>query len=306
MARGWAPSAAEELQPDEVTSRNLAPPARRPAPSRQVGRSACRRRRGEEGVSTMIEQALPHDPFVERSIEDERLHRKQRLAAAFRIFGRLGFDEGVAGHITARDPEHLDRFWVNPFGKSFKQIRVSDLICCDHTGAVVEGTWPVNAAAFAIHSAVHAARPDVVAAAHSHSVYGKAFSSLHRHLRPLTQDACIFFQDHGLYTDYGGVANDVEEGKRIAAAVGEHKAAILANHGLITVGQSVDEAVFWFVTMERTCQAELLAMSAAEPTPIPDEVAGQVAELVGSSLAGWFSAQPLFDWILAEQPDLLD
>ncbi|HLI24404.1 MAG TPA: class II aldolase/adducin family protein [Acidimicrobiales bacterium] len=249
---------------------------------------------------------VPHDPFVERPVDEERRHRKQRLAVAFRIFGRLGFEEGVAGHITARDPERPDHFWVNPFGMSFKQIRVRDLICVDHAGSVVEGTWPLNQAAFAIHSQVHAARPEVVAAAHSHSVHGKAFSALHRPLRPLTQDACIFFEDHGLYTDYGGVANDVEEGKRIAAALGDHKAAVLVNHGLITVGQSVEEAVFWFVTMERTCQAELLAMAAGQPKSIPDEVARSVHALVGSPLAGWFSAQPLFDWVMAEQPDCLE
>jgi ribulose-5-phosphate 4-epimerase/fuculose-1-phosphate aldolase len=246
---------------------------------------------------------IPHDPFVERSTEEERQHRKQRLAAAFRIFGRLGFEEGVAGHITARDPEHLDQFWVNPFGMSFKQIRARDLILVDHAGTILRGTWPLNQAAFAIHSQVHAARPDVIAAAHSHSVHGKAFASLHRSLRPITQDACIFFEDHGLYDGYGGVANDVEEGKRIAIAVGGTKAAILANHGLITVGQSVDEAVFWFVTMERSCQAELLAMAAGEPRLIDDETARHTHGQVGSALAGWFSAQPLFDWILAEQPD---
>jgi len=249
---------------------------------------------------------VPHQIPEFATVEDERLYRKQRLAAAFRIFGRLGFDEGVAGHITARDPEHTDQFWVNPFGMSFKQIRVRDLVCVDHAGAVVEGSWPVNQAAFAIHSQVHAARPDVIAAAHSHSIYGKAFASLHRPLRPLTQDACIFFEDHGLYTEYGGVANDVEEGKRIAHAVGEYKAAILANHGLITVGQSVDEALFWFVTMERSCQAELLALAAGEAKPIGDDLARKVRADNGSALAGWFSAQPLFDWILAEQPDLLE
>jgi ribulose-5-phosphate 4-epimerase/fuculose-1-phosphate aldolase len=249
---------------------------------------------------------VPHNPFVERSLAEERRHRKQRLAAAFRLFGRLGFEEGVAGHITARDPEHADQFWVNPFGMSFKQIRARDLILVDHSGTVVEGSWPVNLAAFAIHSQVHAARPDVIAAAHSHSVHGKAFASLRRHLRPITQDACIFFEDHGLYDGYGGVANDVEEGKRIAAALGGSKAAILANHGLITVGQSVDEAVFWFVTMERTCQAELLAMAAGEPLPIDDDTARRTYEQIGTALAGWFSAQPLFDWIIAEQPDCLE
>ena len=245
-------------------------------------------------------------PEFDRPLEEERRHRKQRLAAAFRIFGRLGFDEGVAGHITARDPEHEDRFWVNPFGMSFKQIRVADLICVDHTGEVVEGTWPVNAAAFAIHAAVHAARPDVVAAAHSHSVHGKAFSALHRPLLPLTQDACAFYDDHAVDTEYGGVANDVEEGKRIAAALGDNKAAILANHGLITVGRSVDEAAFWFTSMERSCQAQLLAEAAGDPVPIADELAASVYEFTGTPLAGWFSAQPLFDWIIAEQPDCLD
>jgi len=254
----------------------------------------------------MASDRTPHSPFVERTPDEERLWRKQRLAAGFRIFGKFGFDEGVAGHITARDPERDDCFWVNPFGMSFKQVRVRDLILVNHQGEVVEGSWPVNRAAFAIHSQVHAARPDVVAAAHSHSVHGKAFSSLHRRLRPLTQDACIFFEDHGLHAEYGGVADDIEEGKLIAAAVGDHKAAVLANHGLITVGKSVDETVFWFVTMERTCQAELAAMAAAEPVSIPDDVARAVHSQVGSSLAGWFSAQPLFDTILAEQPDLLE
>jgi ribulose-5-phosphate 4-epimerase/fuculose-1-phosphate aldolase len=249
---------------------------------------------------------IPHDPFVERTTAEERRHRKQRLAVAFRIFGRLGFEEGVAGHITARDPEHPDQFWVNPFGMSFKQIRARDLILVDHAGTVLEGTWPLNQAAFAIHSQVHAARPDVVAAAHSHSVHGKAFASLHRPLRPITQDACIFFEDHGVCDGYGGVANDVVEGKRIAAAVGGSKAAILANHGLITVGQSVDEAVFWFVSMERSCQAELLAMAAGDPLLIDDATARATYAQVGTALAGWFSAQPLFDWIMAEQPDCLE
>ena len=93
------------------------------------------------------------------SIEDERLHRKQRLAAAFRIFSKYGFDEGVAGHITARDPEHADRFWVNRLGQDFSTIKASDLLLVDHGGDIVEGQGPLNRAAFAIHSRVHAARP---------------------------------------------------------------------------------------------------------------------------------------------------
>src|SRR6478672_6468353 len=154
------------------------------------------------------------------TLGEERQHRKQRLAAAFRLFARFGYDEGVAGHITARDPEKLDHFWVNPFAMHFSQIRVSDLILVNHEGDVVEGDRPVNGAAFAIHSQLHAARPDVIAAAHSHSMYGKSWSALGRLLDPITQDSCSFYGDHSLFDDYTGVVLDLDEAKRLAVALG--------------------------------------------------------------------------------------
>jgi ribulose-5-phosphate 4-epimerase/fuculose-1-phosphate aldolase len=240
------------------------------------------------------------------SVEEERRHRKQKLAAAFRLFGAFGFDEGTAGHITARDPEHTDHFWVNPLGMNFKQIRVRDLLLVDHEGTVVEGNWPVNKAAFVIHSQIHAARPDVIAAAHSHSVYGKAFSALHRPLDPLTQDACAFYGDHVVFDDYTGAVLEIEEGKRLAHALGDHKAAILANHGLLTVGHTVDEAAWWFITMERSCQAQLLAEAAGTPVLIRPEVAELTATQTGGHRTGWRQFQPLYDWIVEEQPKLLD
>jgi ribulose-5-phosphate 4-epimerase/fuculose-1-phosphate aldolase len=240
------------------------------------------------------------------SVHDERLHRKRRLAAAFRLFSRFGFDEGVAGHITARDPEHLDHFWVNPFGMHFGHIRVSDLILVNDRGEVVEGDHLVNTAAFAIHSQVHAARPDVIAAAHAHSVYGKTWSSLGRLLDPITQDVCAFYDDHSLFDDYTGVVLDLEEGKRLAHALGDAKAVILRNHGLLTVGHSVDEAAWWFITMERSCQAQLMAEAAGTPVLIDRENAERTAGQVGLHAAGWISFQPLYARIVREQPDLLD
>ena len=242
------------------------------------------------------ELTLPMPPSFS-SVDEERLHRKQRLAAAFRMFSKAGFDEGVAGHITARDPEHTDHFWVNPFGMHFGQIRVSDLILVNDRGEVVEGGRPVNAAAFAIHSQVHRARPDVVAAAHAHSLYGKSWSSLGRLLDPITQDACAFYGDHALFDDYTGVVLDLEEGRRIGTALGSRKAVILRNHGLLTVGRSVDEAAWWFLTMERSCQAQLLAEAAGTPVLIDDAAAELTASQVGSQVAGWFSFQPIWDRI---------
>jgi len=236
---------------------------------------------------------------------EERQHRKQRLAAAFRLFSRFGFSEGVAGHITARDPEHTGRFWVNPFGVHFGQIRASDLVLVDESGEVVEGEYPVNTAAFAIHSRIHAARPDVVAAAHAHSLYGKAWSSLGRLLDPITQDACAFYEDHGLFDDYTGVVYDTSEGDRIAGVLGSGKAAILRNHGLLTVGHSVDEAAWWFITMERSCQAQLLAEAAGSPIKIRHEDALHTRGQVGSDVVGWFQFQPMWQKIVREEPDLL-
>lgn len=253
----------------------------------------------------MIQPNLPQPPTFD-SMAADRLHRKQRLAAAFRLFARYGFDEGVAGHITARDPERGDRFWVNPFGMYFGHIRVSDLLLVNHKGEVVEGDRPVNAAAFAIHSQVHNARPDVVAAAHTHSLHGKAWSSLGRLLDPLTQDACSFYDDHALFDDYTGVVLDLAEGQRIASTLGDRKALILRNHGLLTVGHSVDEAAWWFITMERTCQAQLLAEAAGTPVPIAPDVASLTYSQVGTAYMGWFCFQSLYDKIVREEPDLLE
>lgn len=240
------------------------------------------------------------------SFEEERLHHKQRLAAAFRLFSRFRFDEGIAGHITARDPEHPEHFWVNPFGMHFGLIRVSDLILVNHQGEVIQGNRPVNQAAFAIHSQVHAARTDIVAAAHAHSIYGKSWSSLGRLLDPLTQDACAFYEDHSLFEDYTGVVLEPKEGKRIAQTLRKNKAVILKNHGLLTVGHSVDEAAWWFITMERSCQAQLLAEAAGKPSPIKPEYASLAHSQVGSDYMGWFSFQPLYDMIVRQQPDLLE
>jgi ribulose-5-phosphate 4-epimerase/fuculose-1-phosphate aldolase len=245
-------------------------------------------------------------PPTFETTEQERRHRKERLAAAFRIFGWFGFEEGVAGHISARDPEVTDHFWVNPFGLSFSRIRVSDLILVNERGETVEGRYPVNPAAFAIHSQIHQARPDVIAAAHTHSTYGRALSTLGDLLEPITQDACAFYEDHALFEEFGGVVLDLGEGKRIAAALGGNKALILANHGLLTVGDSVDTAAWWFIAMERSAQVQLAAKAAGTVRHIAHDHARLTAGLNGNPLTGWLNFQPLYDQIVRREPDLLD
>jgi ribulose-5-phosphate 4-epimerase/fuculose-1-phosphate aldolase len=255
---------------------------------------------------TEVKIAATPEPPTFATVAEERLHRKQRLASAFRLFAKFNFSEGVAGHITVRDPELLDHFWVNPFGMHFSHVRVSDLILVNHEGVVVEGNRPVNEAAFAIHSRLHMARPDVIAAAHAHSLYGKTWSTLGRLLDPITQDACAFYEDHSIFADYNGVVYDLSEGDRIAQALGHRKAVILQNHGILTVGRTVDEAAWFFISMERSCQSQMLAENVGKPIPISHESAVIAQKQIGNPRVGWFQYQPLWDVITREQPDLFD
>lgn len=254
-------------------------------------------------------QKFPGPPkFTDK--HEEREYLKGRLALAFRIFGKLGFDEGVAGHITLRDPVKPDHFWVNPFGVAFSLIKKSDLILVNHDGEVVDGgeCRLLNTAAYMIHAAVHSARPDVLCAAHSHSIYGRAFCALGREIDIITQDSCAFYKDHAVYNSFKGVVLAKEEGENIAKALGNKKAVLLQNHGLLTVGQTVEATLFWFVSLEKCCHAQLMADAAAagrggETVKIDDEDAEFTAKTVGSPRAGWFSAKPAFDLMIKEIGD---
>ena len=222
----------------------------------------------------------------------------------------------------------------------FSQISVSDLILVNEDGDVVIGDEPINAAAFAIHSEIHKARPDVHAACHAHSVYGKAFAVFGRELDMMTQDSLRFYKNHAVYDNFGGVVLDrgmwtaspprgindnmtdskpplpiggitadfnlrTEEGKRIAAALGDGKAVILQNHGLLTVGGSVDSAAFWFLSLDKTCHAQLLADAASNGSGnkkimISDEEAAFSYRQVGTEEKGWLAFQGYYDEQLAK------
>lgn len=117
-------------------------------------------------------------------------------------------------------------------------------------------------AAFAIHSEIYKARPDVYAACYAHSVYGKAFAAFGREFDMITQDSLRFYKSHSVYDNFGGVVLDREEGERIAKALGNGNAVILQSHGLLTVGDSVEAAAFWFISLDKTCHAQLLVDAA--------------------------------------------
>ena len=148
--------------------------------------------------------------------------------------------------------------------------------------------------------------PDLNAAAHSHSMYGKTFSTMGRLLEPITQDSCAFYDNHVLFDDFTGVVLETSEGDRIAEALGNKKAAILKNHGLLTTGKTVDEAAWGFLSMDRCCQSQLLAENVGQMQRIPDDVAEVTRGQVGSPFGMWASYQPIYDLMVEKDDSFLN
>ncbi|MGV7242606.1 class II aldolase/adducin family protein [Caballeronia sp. M23-90] len=243
------------------------------------------------------------------TVAEERLHRKQRLAAVCRVFAKYGYEYGFAGHVTVRDPEHTNLFWTNPFAMDFGRVRVSDLLMVDHEGNVVEGTWAVNRAGFVLHSAIHQANPHIVASCHAHTTNGMAWAALGRPLDPITQTACGFYEDHALITEEAGaVVVDKDAGSTVAAAFGDNKAAIHQNHGLFSAGrESVDEAAWWFIALERACEIQIKAESTGSPLKlIGREAAIHSRNHLATPFMAWLHFQPIYDAIARHEPDLFD
>lgn len=228
------------------------------------------------------------DPSAyEQTISDpERLqrHRKTRLALGYRVFGALRWGALGDGHISARDPERTDHFWLARYGVPFHEVTVDDLVLVNPDGHVVHGRGSINPAAHYIHWPVHEARPDIVAAAHTHTPFGTPFSALMQRLRPITQESCGFYNDHEIFDDEEVDIQSMDGGKRIGRALGDAKAVILRNHGLLTVGATVDETVGFYVSMERSAEAH---MKAPAGLAISHEAATLAHRAVGGPQSGW-------------------
>ncbi|KAI8664785.1 Aldolase-II domain-containing protein [Fusarium sp. Ph1] len=225
----------------------------------------------DKGESLTPLRALSHGPMLGGvpkflDLSSQRRWLLQHMTAVFRHWSREGYVEGMSGHISVRDPEYPHAFWTNPLGVHFGLLRVDDMVLVNYEGQIIGGnqSLPINRAGFLIHSEIHKARPDVHAVCHCHSIHGKAWSSFGRRIEMINQDACKFFGNaHTVYQNHGGVVLGAEEGERIAAALGNAKAVILRNHGILTVGSTVDEAAWLFTSLEHSCKAQLLAEAAA-------------------------------------------
>lgn len=194
------------------------------------------------------------------------------LAACYRLADRFGFSDIVWNHITAKVPES-EHFLINRFGLRFDEVSASNLVTIDVDGEVVDpgsaqSDEAINVTGYVIHSAIHAARPDVHCVMHSHSEAGLAVSVLKHGLQPMIQDAMPFY-NRIAYHDYEGLAVDLDERVRLAASLGERNAMILRNHGLLTCGETVGEAFIMMYYLERACRTQLQVMATGQEVQLP-------------------------------------
>jgi ribulose-5-phosphate 4-epimerase/fuculose-1-phosphate aldolase len=191
-----------------------------------------------------------------------RERRKRDCALGYRLLAAQRWGDLGDGHISARDPERTDCFWMLRYGVSYHAAKVSDLVLVGPDGTLQAGEGFVNVAGYYIHKPILDARPDAVSAVHVHTGWGTPFSTEARLLEPITQEACIFFEDHALFDDEEVQVQSLEAGARIAKALGRTRAIILRSHGLLTVGDSVAEAVGSFVYMERVAESHMKSRDA--------------------------------------------
>jgi ribulose-5-phosphate 4-epimerase/fuculose-1-phosphate aldolase len=195
------------------------------------------------------------------SMADAEWRMRVDLAACYRLVAHYEMDDLFATHISARAPGEQDHFLINPYGLLFSQVTASNLVKVDLDGTIVQDTpYSINPAGFVIHSAIHAARPEVKCIIHTHTIAGMAVSCLAEGLLPLSQKSMRFY-NRIAYHDYEGKADDLDEQSRLVASLGLHNALILRNHGLLTCAPTVLRAFRAMLNLEKCCKLQLAAMA---------------------------------------------
>ncbi|MFI5447880.1 class II aldolase/adducin family protein [Polaromonas sp. UC242_47] len=191
------------------------------------------------------------------------------LAACYRLISLYGMSDMMANHISSRVPGEDGAFLINAYGLMYEEITASSLIKVDHDCKILSRPnfgaldYGINKAGYVIHSAVHAARPEVGCVIHTHSWASMAVSALEGGLLPITQTGMRFLKIG--YHDYQGVVLNLDEQVSLVRDLGDGEALILRNHGVLTVGRSNGEAFNWMHRLELACRAQLAAMACNVP-----------------------------------------
>lgn len=205
---------------------------------------------------------------------DAQRQARVDLAACHRLAARFGLLEGIDNHLTLLVPGHSDRFYLAPFGLHWSEVRARDFLVVDFGGRVLSGQGDVEDTARFIHVPVHRLAPQARCALHTHMPYATALCMLENpRLEMAVQSAIGFYDDIAYEKAYNGLAFDSSEGERLAHALGDKSVLMLANHGVLVVGQSVAQSFERLYFLERACQAQVLALSTGGALRlIPEEI----------------------------------
>jgi ribulose-5-phosphate 4-epimerase/fuculose-1-phosphate aldolase len=212
-------------------------------------------------------------PSLEDKVSPEEWAVRVDLAACYRLVAQYGWEDLVFTHITARVPGAAEQFLINPYGLFFDEITASSLVKIDvHGNKLQDSPFPVNPAGFVIHSAIHAARHDVMCVLHTHTLNGVAVSTQRAGLLPISQHAAFVLGSLG-YHDFEGPALNDDEKPRLVADLGSKTSLILRNHGLLTVGDTIAEAFVAMYYLEASCAIQVRAQAGGgELIPVPKEI----------------------------------
>jgi ribulose-5-phosphate 4-epimerase/fuculose-1-phosphate aldolase len=211
-------------------------------------------------------------PSLREVVSAQEWQLRCDLAAAYRLVAAHGWSDLIFTHLTARLPGPEHHFLINPYGLAFDEITASSLVKIDLEGNKLDDSpFPVNKAGFVIHSAIHAAREDVVCVIHTHTRAGVAVSAQKGGLLPISQQSTIVLGSLG-YHDYEGIAVRPDEQPRLQKNLGRNKYLMLRNHGLLTVGRSVPDAFLAMYVFETACQIQATAQAGGELIMVSQEV----------------------------------
>jgi len=212
-------------------------------------------------------------PSLRDKVSPEEWAVRVDLAACYRLVAQYGWEDLVFTHITARVPGAAEQFLINPYGLFFDEITASSLVKIDvHGNKLQDSPFPVNPAGFVIHSAIHAARHDVMCVLHTHTLNGVAVSTQRAGLLPISQHAAFVLGSLGYHDSEGPALND-DEKPRLVADLGNKTSLILRNHGLLTVGDTIAEAFVAMYYLEASCAIQVRAQAGGgELIPVPKEI----------------------------------
>ena len=204
-------------------------------------------------------------PSLKEVVSTEEWQLRVDLAAAYRLVAAYGWSDLVFTHISARMPGPDHNFLINPYGLMFDEITASSLVAIDQAcNKLRESPFPVNPAGFTIHSCIHEVRDDAGCVLHTHSRAGVAVSAQKAGVLPLSQQSTLILNSLA-YHDYEGVALNPDEKPRLQASLGHANFLMLRNHGLLTLGRTVQDAFLSMYFFENTCRIQIDALSGGAP-----------------------------------------